>query len=136
MFWLLFGAFLYLLIKNQFDMQGVKKDARKIAKAIMKALQGAGKTIHNAVDEAKKQKAEKAVAQAVRQAAEAVQAAPAQPAPEVRAATVSPETRENNQLLKDLEQHSSIAAMLANVPVLNFPEDDPKYDSSRKYNYA
>ena len=67
--------------------------------------------------------------------AEAVQqSAPAQPAPEVRA--VSPETRENNQLLKDLEQHSSIAAMLANVPVLNFPEDDPKYDSSRKYNYA
>ena len=60
MFWLLFGAFLYLLIKNQFDMRGVKKDARKIAKAIMKALQGAGKTIHNAVDEAKKQKAEKA----------------------------------------------------------------------------
>ena len=136
MFWLLFGAFLYLLIKNQFDMQGVKKDARKIAKAIMKALQGAGKTIHNAVDEAKKQKAEKAAAQAVRQAAEAVQAAPAQPAPEARAVTVSPETQENNQLLKDLEKNSSIAAMLANVPVLNFPEDDPKYDSSRKYNYA
>ena len=132
MFWLLFGAFLYLLIKNQFDMQGVKKDARKIAKYLMKALQGAGKTIHNAVDEAKKQKA---AAQAVRQAAEAVQqSAPAQPAPEVRA--VSPETRENNQLLKDLEQHSSIASMLASVPVLNFPEDDPKYDSSRKYNYA
>ncbi len=131
MFWLLFGAFLYLLIKNQFDMQGVKKDAHKIAKAIMKALQGAGKTIHGAVEEAKKQKA---AAQAVRQAAEAVQAAPAQPAPEVRA--VSPETRENNQLLKDLEQHSSIASMLASVPVLNFPEDDPKYDSSRKYNYA
>ena len=131
MFWLLFGAFLYLLIKNQFDMQGVKKDARKIAKYLMNALRGAGKTIHSAVDEAKKQKA---AAQAVRQAAEAVQAAPAQPAPEVRA--VSPETRENNQLLKDLEQHSSIAAMLANVPVLNFPEDDPKYDSSRKYNYA
>ena len=132
MFWLLFGAFLYLLIKNQFDMQGVKKDARKIAKYLMKALQGAGKTIHNAMDEAKKQKA---AAQAVRQAAEAVQqSAPAQPAPEVRA--VSPETRENNKLLKDLEQHSSIASMLANVPVLNFPEDDPKYDSSRKYNYA
>ena len=131
MFWLLFGAFLYLLIKNQFDMQGVKKDARKIAKYLMKALQGAGKTIHNAMDEAKKQKA---AAQAARQAAEAVQAAPAQPAPEVRA--VSPETRENNQLLKDLEQHSSIASMLASVPVLNFPEDDPKYDSSRKYNYA
>ena len=131
MFWLLFGAFLYLLIKNQFDMQGVKKDARKIAKYLMNALRGAGKTIHSAVDEAKKQKA---AAQAVRQAAEAVQSAPAQPAPEVRA--VSPETRENNQLLKDLEQHSSIAAMLANVPVLNFPEDDPKYDSSRKYNYA
>ena len=124
MFWLLFGAFLYLLIKNQFDMQGVKKDARKIAKYILNALQGAGKTIHNAVEEAKKQKAAPA------------QAAPAQPAPEARAVTVSPETQENNQLLKDLEKNSSIAAMLANVPVLNFPEDDPKYDSSRKYNYA
>ena len=130
MFWLLFGAFLYLLIKNQFDMQGVKKDARKIAKAIMKALQGAGKTIHNAVDEAKKQKAGKAAAELVRAEQPAAQAAPA-PVPEA-----SPETKENNALLKDLEEHSSIAAMLANVPTLSFPEDDPKYDSSRKYHYA
>ena len=132
MFWLLFGAFLYLLIKNQFDMQGVKKDARKIAKAIMKALQGAGKTIHGAVDEAKKQKAAKAAAERIMAEQQAAQAAAAPAAP----AEVSAETKENNALLKDLEEHSSIAAMLANVPTLNFPEDDPKYDSSRKYNYA
>ena len=121
MFWLLFGAFLYLLIKNQFDMQGVKKDARKIAKYIMNALRNAGKTIHSAAEQAKMQKS-----------------APAQPAPEpeVRAVAVSPETQENNELLKDLEQNTGIASILANVPVLNFPEDDPKYDSSRKYNYA
>ena len=120
MFWLLFGAFLYLLIKNQFDMQGVKKDARKIAGYILNALRNAGKTIHSAAEQAKSQKA-------------AAKPAPAEPVPEVR--TVSPETEENNRLLKDLEQNS-ISSFLANVPVLNFPEDDPKYDSSRKYNYV
>ena len=129
MFWLLFGAFLYLMIKNQFDFQGVKKDVRKIARAVKKALMNAGTKIQNAADEAQKQKAAKAAAAQILAEQQAEQAAPAP-------AEVSAETKENNALLKDLEEHSSIAAMLANVPTLNFPEDDPKYDSSRKYNYA
>ncbi len=28
------------------------------------------------------------------------------------------------------------AAMMANVPTIHFPEDDPKYNSARKYGYA
>ena len=60
MFWLLFGAFMYLMIKNQFDLQGVKKDVRKIARAVKKALMGAGKSIQAAAQEAQKQKAAKA----------------------------------------------------------------------------
>ena len=130
MFWLLFGAFMYLMIKNQWDLQGVKKDVRKIARAVKKALMGAGKSIQAAAQEAQKQKAAKAAAELVRAEQPAEKTAPA-PVPEV-----SPETKENNALLKDLEEHTSIAAMLANVPTLSFPEDDPKYDSSRKYHYA
>ena len=60
MFWLLFGAFMYLMIKNQWDLQGVKKDVRKIARAVKKALIGAGKSIQAAAQEAQKQKAAKA----------------------------------------------------------------------------
>ena len=125
MFWLLFGAFMYLMIKNQWDLQGVKKDVCKIAHAVKKALMGAGKSIQAAAQEAQKQKAAKAAAELVRAEQPAEQAAPA-PVPEV-----SPETKENNALLQDLEEHSTIAAMLANVPTLSFQEDAPKYDSYR-----
>jgi hypothetical protein len=46
------------------------------------------------------------------------------------------ETKENRELLKEMEQKAGTAAMLAGVPTLSFPENDPKYDSSRKYTYA
>ena len=44
--------------------------------------------------------------------------------------------QQENELLKDLELHARTAAMMVNVPTLAFPEDDPKYDSSKKYMYA
>ena len=77
MFWLLFGAFMYLMIKNQWDLQGVKKDVCKIARAVKKALMGAGKSIQAAAQEAQKQKAAKAAAELVRAEQPAEQAAPA-----------------------------------------------------------
>ena len=50
---------------------------------------------------------------------------------------VQAEKQQNNELLKELEQKAGgTAAMLANVPTLAFPKDDPKYDSTRKYRYA
>ena len=56
---------------------------------------------------------------------------PAQEAP--AAAPMQAETQKNNELLKELEQKAMSATMLANVPTIDFPADDPKYDSSRKY---
>ena len=45
MFWFLFGMLLFLLIRNNFDLQGVKKDARKIARGIRKILKDLGTTV-------------------------------------------------------------------------------------------
>lgn len=61
-----------------------------------------------------------------RMTAPAVQAKPAEPA----------ETPENRAPLSGPERHAGMAAILANVPTLQFPEDDPKYHSARKYGYA
>ena len=49
---------------------------------------------------------------------------------------IQAEAQENAELLKELELNTGTAAMLANVPAIEFPKDDPKYDSSRKYMYA
>ena len=54
--------------------------------------------------------------------------APEKPTEDLRSGT-EPEDPEPEQAVRT-------AAMLANVPTLAFPEDDPKYDSSRKYRYA
>ena len=42
----------------------------------------------------------------------------------------------NQEIVRDLERHTGTAAMMSNVPTLQFPEDDPKYHSARKYGYA
>ena len=102
MFWFLFGVLLFLLIRNNFDVQGVKKDARRIARGIRKILKDLGREIRKGVQEGKQQA----------------------------------EAKENMELLKEMEQKAGTAAMLANVPTIDFPADDPKYDSSRKYMYA
>ena len=102
MFWFLFGVLLFLLIRNNFDVQGVKKDARRIARGIRKILKDLGRGIRKGVQEGKQQA----------------------------------EAKENRELLKEMEQKAGTAAMLANVPTIDFPADDPKYDSSRKYMYA
>lgn len=39
-------------------------------------------------------------------------------------------------LTKDLERDARTAAMAADVPTIEFPEEDEKYFSSRKYGYA
>ena len=36
----------------------------------------------------------------------------------------------------DPELQAMKAAMMENVPVIRFPEDDPKYNSARKYGFA
>ena len=107
MFWFLLGVLLVLLIHNHFNMQGVAKDLRGIAKTVRKLARGLARTIRNAMSDTKKE------------------AVPAE-APTAQDAVLPDET----------EQYARTAAMLANVPTIAFPEDDPKYDSSRKCRYA
>ena len=125
MIWILLGVLFVLLVRNQFDTQAVAKDIRRIAKSARKIVRELARTVRQAVKEAKQETAE-ARKTGPEQAAASVQAA--QP--------VQAETQQNNELLKELEQKAGTAAMLANVPTIAFPEDDPKYDSSRKYMYA
>lgn len=128
MIWILLGALFVLFVRNQFDVQGVAKDIRRIAKSVRKITRELARTVRQAVKEAKKETAETRKA-APEQAGTAAEAHETQP--------VQAETQQNNELLKELEQKAGgTAAMLANVPTLAFPKDDPKYDSARKYRYA
>ena len=127
MFWILMGALAALMIRNHFEMEGVKKDVRRIARKVRKIVRELAGTIREAAREAKKESGET-------RKAEPAQEIPADSVPAVQPAQA--ETQENNELLKELEQKARSAAMLANVPTLDFPKDDPKYDSTRKYMYA
>ncbi len=122
MFWFLFGVLFFLLIRNNFDVQGVKKDARRIARGIRKILKDLGREIRKGVQEGKQQ----AEAKENRGLLKEMEQEGKQQA----------EAKENMELLKEMEQKAGTAAMLANVPTIDFPADDPKYDSSRKYMYA
>lgn len=125
MFWLLFGVLCVLFVRNHFDIEGVKKDVRLIVREVRKIARDLVRTVRQAVRDGKKE------------AAEAGKAAPEQESAVIMARETQPEAQENNELLKDLEQHARTAVMLADVPTLDFPKDDPKYDSSRKkYMYA
>ena len=50
--------------------------------------------------------------------------------------TADNEAQENLELVLDLERDARTAAMAANVPTIEFPEEDEKYFSSRKYESA
>ena len=50
--------------------------------------------------------------------------------------TADNEARMNRALVLDLERDARTAAMAANVPTIQFPEDDDKYFSARKYESA
>ena len=50
--------------------------------------------------------------------------------------TADNEAHENMELVLDLESDARTAAMAADVPTIEFPEEDDKYFSSRKYESA
>lgn len=127
MFWLLFGVLLFLLIRNQFDMRRTVKDIRRIIRAVGKTVRDITKTIQYAVKDAKKTTAEPG-----KTGSEAESAGTRVPAVSAEQA----EVQESKEVTGIPEQNAQLAAMLASVPTLDFPENDPKYDSSRKYMYA
>ena len=125
MLWILLGVLAVLFVRNHYDVQGVKKDLRGIARGLRKMIQELAEAIRHGIDEAKKEKT------MARETTVKEEKIPAQEAP--AAVPMQAETQKNNELLKELEQKAMSATMLANVPTIDFPADDPKYDSSRKY---
>ena len=126
MLWIMLGVLAVLFVRNHYDVQGVKKDLRGIARTVRKAVQELIQAISQGVNEAKKEKT-------ARETAVKAEKIPVQEAPAAAPVQVHAETEKNNELLKELEQKAMSATMLANVPTIDFPADDPKYDSSRKY---
>lgn len=125
--WIILGILLVLLIRNHFDLQGVKKDIRMIAFTVRKIAGDIFRAIRDAVRSAKKENAGKPAAAPEKETAE-------NKIREIPAAQT--EVQENAELPEYPEQIARTAAMLVNVPTLDFPKDDPKYDSSKKYRYA
>ncbi len=129
MFWFLFGVMLVLLIRNQFDMQGVLRDIRRIAKAVRGILRDLGRAIRASAKDAKKMKP--------RETRKAADLKPDAAEEESRAAQpVQVPVPEDTEWQQEQEQTARTAAMMMNVPTIDFPKEDPKYDSSRKYRYA
>ena len=63
MLWIILGVLAVLFVRNHYDVQGVKKDLRGIARTVRKAVQELIQAISQGVNEAKKEKAaEKAAA--------------------------------------------------------------------------
>ena len=128
MLWIILGTLLVLCVRNHFDMQGVGKDVRGIAKLVRKIARELARAVRRAVKDAQSQPAvSRAAAEGAEGAAQAESAAPAE---------VKAEIPQENVIPQEAEGDTGIAAMLANVPTIDFPKEDPKYDSSRKYMYA
>lgn len=148
---ILFGVLLGYLADKDFDVKRVAEDVRKKAekakKAARKAVKAAEKEIRRAehdhrVNEIReKVNARREVHEnrlnALHDEIEAKKAARKAETKrkEVYALPVSGlnEAKAIRELAEDLERNSCTAAMAANVPTLEFPEEDAKYFSSRKY---
>ena len=129
MFLLLLGVTIFLLVRNDFDLQRMGKDIRRILRAGRRIIRDISRSIRNKARENQKETAET-------RTAERGQDSTAQTAPAVRKERPETEAQDHGEMMKDPDHNTLMAAMLANVPTLNFPKDDPKYDSSRKYTYA
>ena len=129
MFWILMGILAVLLIRNQFDLQGVKKDINKGAKAVRRIIRELVRNIRSAAKDAKKESGQdrKAVQEQITNVSKAREIPAAQPETERQEQTDQVKTQDPNALM---------AAMMASVPTLDFPKEDPKYNASQKYRYA
>ena len=157
---LIFGALLGYLANKDFDADRVADDirekARKAERTARDAVRAARQEIRKAkydrraagihekaearraereerLDalraeiEARKARREEARQAERKQAAGRVYALPACGTNEAKAI---------RELTEDLERDARTATMAADVPVIDFPEGDGKYDSSRKYGYV
>ena len=149
---LLLGALLGYFANRDFDMNRVQEDVRETAekakRTAREAARAVRKEIHNARraerdewiaerletihTEAEARRAEREARKAAREEreAEAFRTLHALPECDTR------EAKEIRELADDLERDAGTAAMAANVPTIQFPEEDEQFDTSRKYGYA
>ena len=152
---LLFGALLGYLANRDFDggrvAEDVRRKARKAERAAREAVRAARREIrkvghaqrteeiHEKIDARKAEREERLKAiHAGIEARKARKEQTREPETTVRALPVSGlhEAKEIRELAEDPERDARTAAMAANVPTIDFPEGNGKYDSSRKYGYA
>ena len=144
---LLFGALLGWLANRDFDADRVREDVRHTVRnarrTARKAMHAAREELRDARREEREERHERVRerVEEIRAEAEARRAerevrkaetVEAQPAP----AYTGHEAREIEELAADLERNAATAAMASDVPTIDFPDEDGKYDSARKYGYA
>ena len=143
----LFGVLIGIFGKRNFDMNRVREDVhdkvRDVRRTVKKAVKDAKKEMR---DTGKAQRA--AWEGRVAERLERAEARKAQESRRTEAAAVPAEpvvmeipgngneALENRELVEELERNVRTAAMAADVPVIEFPEEDDRYFSAKKYGYA
>jgi len=160
---ILFGALLGFLANKNFDTNRVAEDvrekARKAERTARDAVRAAKREIRNAAHDRRVEEihervearraereerlkeihAEIEARKARREEAHRVEVCNTEQVQNVVHALPNCGTNEAKvirELTEDLERNARTAAMAADVPTIEFPEDDEKYFSSRKYGYA
>lgn len=88
-------------------------------------------------ERAEARRAERQAAQQAAQQAPAAQTVqPVQAVQEDETIHTAPILETNEELVADLERDARTAAMAADVPTIDFPEEDEKYHASRRYGYV
>ena len=151
---ILLGGLLGYLAHRDFDADRVAEDVRKAARKVGRTTRDAVKAakreirkaaheqkaaeIHEKIEVRKAEREERLNAlHAEIEARKAAQKTHSEPAAYALPTSGTNEAREIRELTEDLERNARTAAMAADVPTIDFPEEeDEKYYSSRKYGYV
>ena len=149
---LLFGALLGYFANRDFDMNRVQEEVRETARKARRSAHEAARAAREEIRHARRSEHDRRIAErleAIRAEAEARRAerenrkAEREERKAEAAGTVyalpecdTREAKEIRDLAESLERDARTAAMAADVPVIELPEEDGKYDASRKYGYA
>ena len=150
---LFLGGLLGYFASRNFDTERVKEDVQNAAHTVRRAAHDAEKAVRREVHDARRaahrQEVEERLEE-IRARAEARRAARSEvKAPTVPLARTSPKAPiaalpasaapildDSKNLVEELERNARTAAMAADVPVIEFPEEDDRYFSAKKYGYA
>ena len=130
---ILFGAILGFFAHRNFDTEHAAGEVRERTQRSRETIRETVREVKQEIRDAQKeiresQKADREVREAGREARQDEAVIPVREA--------SAEAAANESLVEDLEQYARTAAMMSDVPVIHFPEEDPKYNSSKKYGYV